>query len=95
MLSKNALPFGVAIIWGSVFRLFLAWHRRLVKHSSRGHIMNKAFVVIGLGLVLSSGALAQQKTAKEQIVGVGLSCLLRAKWTMAIKVSLSILPQKA
>jgi len=31
--------------------------------------MNKAFVVIGLGLVLSGAAFAQQKSVKEEIVG--------------------------
>ena len=31
--------------------------------------MNKAFAVIGLGLALSGVAFAQQKTAKEEIVG--------------------------
>src|SRR5438445_1114697 len=31
--------------------------------------MNKAFVAIGLGFVLSGAAFAQQKSVKEQIVG--------------------------
>ncbi|WP_156180741.1 hypothetical protein [Bradyrhizobium sp. LTSPM299] len=31
--------------------------------------MNKAIIAIGLGLALSSAAFAQQKSAKEQIVG--------------------------
>ena len=31
--------------------------------------MNKAFVAVGLGLALSGAAFAQQKSAKEQIVG--------------------------
>jgi hypothetical protein len=31
--------------------------------------MNKAFVAVGLGLALSGVAFAQQKSAKEQIVG--------------------------
>ena len=31
--------------------------------------MNKAFVAIGLGLALSGVAFAQQKSAKEEIVG--------------------------
>src|SRR3981189_241190 len=42
---------------------------RTIEISTLGGTMNKAFVVIGLGLVLSGAAFAQQKSVKEEIVG--------------------------
>ena len=53
----------------AAINLVLAWpalHNRL---SNWRDTMNRVFVAVGLGLALSGAAFAQQKPAKEQIVG--------------------------
>jgi hypothetical protein len=49
--------------------LVLAWPATRNRTSAREDTTNKALVAFGLCLALSGTALAQQKTAKEQIVG--------------------------
>jgi lipocalin-like protein len=49
----------------------LLWSGRAAHNqiSTWGDTMNKALVAVGLGLTLSSVAFAEEKSAKEQIVG--------------------------
>jgi len=45
--------------------------------------MNRALVAVGLWLALSGAAFAQQKPAKEQIVGAWTLCRSPPRWTTA------------
>ena len=56
--------------------------------------MNKA-VAAGLGLALSGVAFAQQKSAKEQIVGAWTLVSVTSEMDDKKKGNLSVLPQRA
>ena len=57
--------------------------------------MNRAFVAIGLGLSLSGVAFAQQKLAKEEIVGAWSLVSITSEMDDGNKEKLSVLPQRA
>jgi hypothetical protein len=57
--------------------------------------MTKAFLAVGLSLALSGVAFAQQKSAKEQIVGAWALVSVLSEMATAEKASRSVLPQRA
>ena len=57
--------------------------------------MNKALVAVGLGLALSGAAFAQQKTAKDQIVGAWTLLAVTSEMDDGKNANHSVLLQRA